>query len=227
MRKLTVFAAFMAGMMLLSACSQTTPTITTAENLVENARWTVETFKNSDEPYLHLFHDQLPNAQGIMIFPGALKAGFIIGAEYGNGVLLARTAAGDWSQPAFYTMGAGSIGLQIGGQVSQVVLVIRSRKALEAVVKHQGKFGADIGVTVGTIGAGLEGSTTTNVGADIVAFSDSAGLYAGGTVEGAVLARRNDYNQAYYGTGALPDTILFGQGFSNPDADALRASLKP
>lgn len=227
MRKFAVLALICVGLTALSACGHKVPIATKAQNLVHEASLTVEAFKASDEKPLKMFADMLPEAQGVMIFPGAVKAGFVVGGEYGDGVLLARSASGSWSQPAFYTMGAGSIGLQVGGQVSQLVLVIRTQKALQAVVKHQGKFGADLGVSVGTVGAGMEAATTTNVGADIVAFADSAGVYAGGTLEGAVLARRNDYNQAYYGNGAVPDTILFSENFANPGSDELRAALIP
>jgi len=227
MRKGFVVAMLMAGLLALTACGRAPSLATKAEALVDKARWTVETFKERRDAQMRLFRDMLRDAQGVMIFPGAIKGGFILAAEYGNGVLLARRPSGEWGQPAFYTMGAGSIGLQIGGEVSETVLVIRSQKAVQAIVKHQGKLGADIEVTVATIGAGMEGATTTNVGADVVAFSYSAGLYAGGSIEGSVLARRNDYNEAFYGPGATPESILFGQVAANPKADNLRQALIP
>jgi SH3 domain-containing YSC84-like protein 1 len=226
MRKISAVAVILAAFLALTACSRSVPITTKAEALVDKARWTVETFKQRRDKQMQLFRDMMTDAQGVAIFPGALKAGFIIGAEYGDGVLLSRNPDGGWSAPAFYTMGAGSIGLQIGGQVTEMILVIRSQDAVRAIVEHQGKLGADLELTVGTIGGGMEGSTTANIGADVVAFSYSAGAYAGGSVEGAVLARRNDYNQAFYGTGATPDAILFGGTFANPRADGLRQSLQ-
>ena len=226
MRKFSVVAVLLAAFVALTACSRTVPVATKAEALLDKAHWTIETFKQRRDKPMRLFQEMMANAQGVAIFPGALKAGFIVGAEYGDGVLLARTPDGGWSAPAFYTMGAGSIGFQIGGQVTEMVLVIRSRAAVEAIVEHQGKLGADVEVTVGTVGAGMEGATTANIGADVVAFSYSAGAYAGGSVEGAVLARRNDYNQAFYGTGATPEAILFGGALTNPRADALRNALQ-
>ena len=98
------------------------------------------------------------------------------------------------------------------------MLILRSRKALEAVVKHQGKLGADAEITVGTIGAGMEGRRRP-ISAPISSSSPTRpASYAGGSVEGSVLARRNDYNQAFYGTGVSPEAILFGQGQANPAA---------
>jgi lipid-binding SYLF domain-containing protein len=192
---------------------------------VERARWTVETFRQKDEEPIAAFKRMLPEAQGVAVFPGTVKAGFVLGAEYGDGVLVARLPSGQWSAPAFYTMGAGSIGLQAGGEVAEIILLMRSQEAVQAVVKHQGKLGADLELTVATMGAGVEGSTTTNVGADIIAFSQAAGLFAGGPLEGAVLAKRNDYNAAFYGAGATPEAILFEGRFSSPKAETLRAAL--
>lgn len=221
--KKAVFVAFLviAGLTLAS-CGRTPTLNEQAQELVDKARWTLETLKGRHDPQSNLFRDSLAKAEGVVVFPGAYKAGFILGAEYGTGVMMVRQAGGTWSSPAFYTLGAGSLGLQIGGQVSETVLIVRSQKAAQAIVKHQGKLGADLEVTVGTVGGGVEGATTTNMGADVLVFSYSAGLYAGGSFEGSVLARRNDYNEAYYGPGATPDAILFGQQFNNPQADPLR-----
>ena len=209
----------------LSACAGSTPPESKAAGLVDQARWTVESFKANSEKPFDLFRRMLPEAQGIAVFPGTMKAGFLVGAEYGDGILIARDANGQWSYPAFYTLGGGSVGLQIGGQVAEIVLVIRNRGAVESLVRNQGKLGADLEVTVGTVGAGMEGATTTHAGADIVVFSSAAGVFAGGSIEGSVFVKRNDYNAAFYGNGATPQAILFENRFSNPKADALRAAL--
>lgn len=196
-----------------------------AEGLVEKARLTVEGFKESQEEPYKLFRSELKKAQGLLIFPNMLKAGFIFGAEGGSGVLIARDASGNWGYPAFYTMGGGSFGLQIGGQSAEIVLLLRNKGAVESVIKHQGKFGADMEVTVANVGAGMEASTTSNLGADILAFSRAAGIYGGGSVEGSVIARRNDWNEAFYGPGATPESIVLQGWQKNPAADRLRASL--
>ena len=93
-------------------------------------------------------------------------------------------------------------------------------------VENQGKFGAELGVTVGTTGAGVEGATTTNLGADIVVFSSGTGLFAGGSLEGSAFVRRNDFNAVFYGQGATPDGILFANRYANPKADGLRNALR-
>ncbi len=206
----------------LAACAASTPADTAA--ILDKARWTVETFKQRNEAPMGLFRDMLQDAAGAAIFPGVIKAGFVFGAEGGTGVLIARDESG-WGQPAFYTLGAGSFGFQAGGQITEMVLVIRNRGAVDSLIKHQGKIGADLEITVGTIGGGLEGAVTTNLGADIVVFAQSAGLYGGVSLEGAALIRRADLNEVHYGAGATPEGIILEGAYSNPKADGLRESL--
>ena len=104
--------------------------------------------------------------------------------------------------------------------------MVRNDIALEAILEHQGKFGADAGITVGLFGVGMEAATTTNLNADVLAFAHSkVGLFGGVSLEGAVLARRNDLNEAFYGQGATPREIVQGHRFFNPQADPLREAL--
>ena len=197
-----------------------------ARELVVKARDTVESFRGS--PDMGQFQRQLATARGVVVLPSVLRAGFIGGAELGSGVLLARAADGSWGYPAFYTLGSASIGLQIGVEGTRIIMVLRNEKAVAAVIRHQGKLGADLGLTVGVMGKGMEAATTANVGTDIVAFSDSiVGVYGGASLEGSVLARRNDLNAAYYGAGAMPAAIVLERRLANPDADPLRMALAP
>ena len=124
----------------------------------------------------------MSSARGVLIIPELVQGGFILGAAGGRGVLVARTKPNDWSYPVFYGMGSGSIGLQIGGKVSEIVFIIRSEKGLQAILDHKFKFGAEAGVTMVAVGIGLEGASTAAGGADIVAFSNSAGLFAGASI---------------------------------------------
>jgi lipid-binding SYLF domain-containing protein len=130
-----------------------------------------------------------------------------------------------WSQPAFYTLAAGSVGLQIGGQLSEVVLTIMSERAIDAVIDNQMKLGADISVAVGPIGKGLGADTTTNLKADAYTFAKTAGLFGGISLEGAGILKRDSWNEAYYGAGATPYTILIEDKLQNPNAQGLRDSL--
>lgn len=195
-----------------------------AQQLVDRAAITVQTFKTA--PNLEAFRNDLKKARAVVIFPQVLKAGFFLGGEGGNGVLIAQNDDGTWGQPAFYTMAAASLGVQIGAQDTEIVLVIRNDEALRAIIKDQAKLGADTGVTVGIYGVGLEASTTTAVGPDVVAFANSKlGAYLGTSLEGAALLRRRDFNEAYYATGAAPSEIIFENRYANPGADRLRSLL--
>jgi SH3 domain-containing YSC84-like protein 1 len=164
-------------------------------------------------------------AVGVIIVPRLLKGGFIIGGEYGNAVLLGKKPDGTWSYPAFYTVGGGSVGFQIGLKDSQMILVIRTHTGMEAILKDQFKAGAEAGVVVGTFGGSVEGSSTTSMGADIIAFSLDRGLFGGGALEGSVFAKRADLNEVFYGENLDPrDIVIEGKG-NNPAADSLRSTL--
>jgi len=218
----TIFAGLFA-LLVLSACAGG-PSAPKSAALIHEAQKTIELLKARKE--VPEFSRMLKRAHGVMIFPALYKAGFIIGAEGGHGVVLSRDASGNWGYPAFYSLAAGSVGLQAGGSQARAAFIIRSPGAVQAIVDHQGKFGADVGVTVGPYGSGIEGSVTTNLSFDVVAFADVRGLFGGASLEGAALIRRNDLNTEFYGAGATPQSILIDFAHRNAGADRLRAALK-
>ncbi len=169
--------------------------------------------------------NQLKKARGVLILPSFAQAAFIVGGAGGRGVLLARSAPGDWSYPAFYTMGSGSFGLQVGGRVQEIVLIVLTDKGLNSLLDSKFKFGAEAGVTLINAGVGVAGATTANVGADIVAFSKSSGLFAGGALEGSYLEPDNDWNALYYGQGARARAVILERRYTNPGANGLRQYL--
>jgi len=215
------------SVMALSGCTQFTGAPEkAAPMLIEGAIDTLEHFRRTQD--LKVIDEFIPDAAGVMILPSVIKGGLFGAAEAGTGVLLARTPNGEWSYPAFYMLAAGSIGFQMGLQETEVVLIIRNKGALNAVVEHQAKLGADFGLTVGWKGIGYEGSTTTNAGADIIAVvGPGMGVYGGVSLEGAALVRRTDLNESVYGEGAVPTEIIFDGTRSNPMADSLRAAISP
>ncbi len=167
----------------------------------------------------------MPKSRGVLIVPELVQGGFIIGAAGGRGILMARSAPSDWSYPAFYAMGSGSLGLQIGGKVSKIVFIILTDKGLDALINSKFKFGAEAGVTMVAVGAGFEGATTAAAGTDIVAYASSNGLFAGASVEGSYIDADNDWNALYYGPGATGRSIVKERRFSNPGAEPLRQFL--
>lgn len=193
------------------------------QEIIEKARLTAESMlADPNHPTLRQY---LPRARGVMVFPSLLKGGFVIGAEGGTGVLLARGKDGAWSYPAFYTVGAASVGLQVGFQDSQVIFLIMTERGLRAIMHTEVKLGADASIAAGPVGTGVEGATTTAFNADIVSFAKTSGLFAGLSFEGAVVKGRDSHNISYYGRGATAQAILVDQSFSNREADGLRRAL--
>ena len=193
------------------------------QKVVDAARTALEQLRTDNamgESARNLIH----KARAVLIVPRLVKAGFFLGGHGGSGVLLARSGAG-WSSPCFYGMGGGSIGLQIGGEVSRVVLIIMSDKALDAVMKDEFKVGAAAGLTVVTIGASGEASTTANAGADIYAVAQSKGFYGGVALEGAIMSPRDSWNKEYYRRDVSVQDIVVRNSVSNPGAAALRSAL--
>lgn len=164
----------------------------------------------------------MPKARGVLIVPELVQGGFIFGAAGGRGVLVSRTGPRDWSYPAFFGMGSGSIGLQVGAKVSEITFIILSDKGLQAILDHKFKVGAEAGVTLVAVGAGFEGATTGAGGADIVAFANSNGLFAGVSLEGSYIDADDDWNALYYGRGATGRSIVVDRRYSNPGAEPMR-----
>lgn len=167
----------------------------------------------------------MAKARGVLIVPQLVQGGFIIGAAGGRGTLLTRGGPGNWSYPAFYGMGSGSLGLQIGGKVSEIVFIVLTEKGLTAFLEKKFKFGAEAGITMVAVGAGIEGATTAAAGADIVAFSNSVGLFAGASLEGSYMEPDNDWNALYYGPGATAQQIVIDRRYTNVGAEPLRKFL--
>jgi len=164
----------------------------------------------------------MPKARGLLIIPELVQGGFIIGAAGGRGVMVSRSGPGNWSYPAFYGMGSGSVGLQVGAKVSEIIFIVLTDKGLQALLDHKFKLGAEAGVTMVAVGAGFEGATTSAGGADIVAFANSNGLFAGASLEGSYLDADNDWNALYYGQGATGKAIVVDRRFTNPGAEPIR-----
>jgi len=152
----------------------------------------------------------LGKAEGIAVFPGTVRAGFIFGGMRGRGIISARTESG-WSAPAFLTLTGGSFGLQIGGQAVDLILVVNNRRGLENLVSNQFKLGADAAVAAGPLGREVEASTDLQLRAQILSYSRARGLFAGVTVNGSTVRQDRDANERFYGERLETQQIVFGQ----------------
>lgn len=190
-----------------------------SRHLVERAVLTLETFATAEE--MKAFRNLVKDAQGIFIAPHVVKGAFVVGASGGSGIFVARNSLTDqWVGPAFYTMGEASLGFQIGGSSSEVILLAMTRRGVNALLESSIKLGADVGVAVGPVGMGAAASTA-NLSVDIVTFAKKKGLYAGVSMDGAIVKTRNDLNNAYYGGITTPSDVLLKRTASQHHAAEL------
>jgi lipid-binding SYLF domain-containing protein len=163
----------------------------------------------------------LKDAYGVAVLPGLLKAGFVVGGRYGNGVLSVREG-GRWSNPSLITLMGGSVGWQIGAESTDVILVFKTRKSINAI--SQGKFtlGAQASVAAGPVGRSAEAATDVQLQAEIYSYSRSRGLFAGVALDGAALQIDDDANAQFYGSPGITSAAIFesGKGLKVPASAA-------
>ena len=219
LRQIALISLFLASLFLTSSIQASEATELDAQALVDAAAKSVNTF--SIDPDMEWFRENMNRAKGVLIVPQLVKGGFIFGGSGGSGVLLARGENNIWSNPAFYTMGTGTFGLQAGLEIAEIILMIMTDKGVDKLLTSSFKLGGDIGIAAGPIGAGAKAQVV-----DILAFSRAKGIYGGLNVEGAVIKVREDLNQVYYGNEkSSPRSILIEHSFINSHADDLRAAV--
>lgn len=190
-----------------------------AQIVVDNAVKTLENFW-SDRTQT-LFRENLAKAHALFIVPRLGKGGFILGGSGGRGVVVARDIeTGNWSQPAFYTIGSASIGLLIGAQESEVIYLMMSEAAKLALMSTKLQLGGDTAAAAGPVGVGAQVATT-----DVLSFSRGQGLYGGISAEGSVIQPDIERNSAYYGKTVSATEILLRHAVQNDDAIALVAKV--
>lgn len=192
-----------------------------AQGIVDKAYVTLNAFLR-DKNYTWL-NNNIKNAKGILIYPQVLKAGYVLGGSGGTGVLLVKDPnKREWSQPAFYTVGSISFGLQIGGEAAETVILAMTQKAVDSLFTSSFKLGGDASVALGPVGAGAQSDVTT----DFIAFSKSKGIYGGINLDGSVVGVRDSLNKAYYGREVSPVQIIVEKKVSNKGAYKLRSALE-
>ncbi len=160
----------------------------------------------------------LANAQGIAIIPGVIKLGFVVGGQYGRGVLAVRETDGSWSSPVFITLTSGSVGWQIGAESTDFVLVFKTRKSVDGVLNGKFTLGADAAVAAGPVGRRAEAATDTKLAAEIYSYSRNRGLFAGVSLEGSSLQVDSKADAAFYGPeGITGSEIVAGTGVKTPE----------
>src|SRR6201997_1952929 len=137
-------------------------------------------------------------AECVAVVPSMLKGGFVVGAKYGRGLASCRTPKG-WTAPAFFVVTGGSIGFQIGGQAVDLVMLIMNNDGMQHLLSSKFELGADASVAAGPVGRHAEGNTDWKMRAQVLTYSRARGIFAGATLNGAVLKQDKDTTREFYG----------------------------
>jgi len=152
----------------------------------------------------------LDHAKCIAVVPHMVKGGFVFGAEGGKGVATCRTPSG-WSAPAFFTIGGGSWGLQIGVEGIDLVMIIQSDRGMEHLLSSKFQVGGDASAAAGPVGRHASADTDWKLNTEILTYSRAKGIFAGLTLNGQVISRDEDAMTAFYGAGTTSRSVLRGE----------------
>ena len=189
------------------------------QRLVDKARLTLMAFA-ADPGLQAALREWSPETRALFIVPHFIRGALVFGGAGGSGLLLVRDEkTGNWGDPVFYTIGSASFGLQVGVDVSEIVLLVRTPKGLEEFYRSDFKLGVNAGMAVGPVG---EGSSVHGLAADIIAYARKKGVFAGIAIDGALVAVADEANEAYYGRPARPTDIAIKQSAYNPQSLDLR-----
>lgn len=169
--------------------------------------------------------DILEHARCMGIIPGLKRAGFIVGAKYGKGILVCRTDAGRWSAPSTVRVEGGSIGLQIGAGETDLVFVVKNKSGEEKLMQDKFTFGGDVSAMAGPVGRTAQAQTDAQLHAEILSWSRARGAFAGISLEGSTLRPDHGDNKAVYGKEVTQREILTGGVRAPADVKALYAML--
>ena len=193
--KTTVFAAF--ALAALAVPGSTRAFAQNRENVVVNdAREVVSEIMAI--PANGIPASLLANAQGIVIIPDLVKGGFVVGARYGRGIVMVRDERGFWRPPAFVTLAGGSFGWQIGLQVTDIILVFKTKSSVDGLMRGKFTLGADAAAAAGPVGREAAAATDAELRAEIYTYSRSRGLFAGVSLDGSALSIDHTANAAFY-----------------------------
>jgi lipid-binding SYLF domain-containing protein len=195
----TLCAICLAGLLLFTAVVTPAQKKSRTKDAARHAGEAAETFteimnvKDKAIP-----KEMLDTAEAIAVFPGVIKAAFVIGGRGGQGVI-SRRVKGGWSAPAFFNLGGGSFGPQIGAQRTDYILLIMNESGLNGLLKDKFELGGEASIAAGPVGREAAASTNPRLDAGILSYSRSKGVFIGAALKGAVITPDNDLNEAVYG----------------------------
>jgi len=164
--------------------------------------------------------DLLEKAECVIVFPNLLKAAFVVGADYGRGAMVCRTGEhfrGSWGAPAMYALEGGSIGFQIGGEATDLILLVMNDRGMESILSSKVKLGADASVAAGPKGRDTSADTDAWMRAEILSYSRSRGLFAGVSLEGSTIRPDDEASEQVYGHAIKAKDIVRSERMGVPD----------
>jgi lipid-binding SYLF domain-containing protein len=201
MRKLLVLSLFVCFLTAVGLADETKDTKETKDNSkaadrVEAAGTVLDEIQGA--PDNRIPEEVLASAECVAVVPSMIKGGFIFGARYGRGVASCRAEKG-WSAPAFFTIGGGSFGLQIGGQAVDLVMLIMNKNGMDHLLSSEFKLGADASAAAGPVGRHASADTDWKMRAEVLTYSRARGLFAGLELAGAVIKQDKNSTREFYG----------------------------
>jgi SH3 domain-containing YSC84-like protein 1 len=167
----------------------------------------------------NLPHDVMQKAECVIVFPSVLKAAFVVGASYGRGVMVCRTGKefhGPWGSPAMMALEGGSVGFQIGGQATDLVLLVMNDRGAQSILSSKVKLGGDASIAAGPVGRDAAATTDAFMRAEILSYSRTRGVFAGVSLEGSTLRPDDGANEDVYGRKLTSREIVFGGAVGVP-----------
>jgi SH3 domain-containing YSC84-like protein 1 len=210
-RKVTVTLCFMLLTVVLYAQNK-------EQNRLENCGVVMQEIMNIPD---NIPQEVMEKAECVIVFPSVLKAAFVVGASYGRGAMVCRTGEhfrGRWGSPAMFALEGGSVGLQIGGQATDLVLLVMNDRGADSILSSKVKLGGDASVAAGPVGRDASANTDAYMRAEVLSYSRTRGLFAGISLEGSTLRPDDDATQDVYGRKLTAREIVIGGKVRVPES---------
>jgi lipid-binding SYLF domain-containing protein len=185
---------------------------------LENSGVVLQEIMNTPE---NIPQEVMEKAECVIVFPSVLKAAFVVGASYGRGAMVCRTGKdfrGHWGAPAMYALEGGSVGFQIGGEATDLVLLVMNDRGASSILESKVKLGGDASVAAGPVGRDAAANTDAYMRAEILSYSRARGLFAGISLEGSTLRPDDDATADVYGRKLTAKEIVLGGGIQTPES---------
>jgi lipid-binding SYLF domain-containing protein len=205
-KSVLVFFSMLAGISALYADKADNK----EQKRLENSGVVMQEIMNTPE---NIPQEVMEKADCVIVFPSVLKAAFVVGGSYGRGAMVCRTGKnfrGPWGAPAMYALEGGSIGFQIGGQATDLVLLVMNERGASSILDSKVKLGADASIAAGPVGRDASADTDAYLRSEVLSYSRSRGLFAGVSLEGSSLRPDNDATADVYGRKLTARQIVLG-----------------